>query len=135
MGSEPDPDRGVVFFFDRSVGKAVPTALRQVGVAVEIHDDLYGSAVVPDEQWIREATERGSVLVTRDRRIRRRPAERGLAVEMGARMFVLGGNATRLAMLRALMIAWEEIRLVCEAEAPPFIYTVTSRGSLVRLHG
>jgi hypothetical protein len=49
-------------------------------------------------------------------------------------MLVLSGNATRLAMLRAVMIAWEEIRLVCEAEAPPFIYTVTSRGFLVRLY-
>jgi hypothetical protein len=95
---------------------------------------LYGAAVVPDEQWIREATERGAVLVTRDRRIRRRPAERGLVVGLGGRMLVLSGNATRLAMLRAVMIAWEEIRLVCEAEAPPFIYTVTSRGFLVRLY-
>ena len=49
-------------------------------------------------------------------------------------MFVLAGNATRLSMLRAIMIAWNEIQLVCEAETPPFIYTLTSRGSLVRVY-
>ena len=134
MGSERGAARGLTFFFDRSTGKAVPTALRTVGVPVEIHDELYGVRIVPDEEWMRAATAKQEILVTRDRKIRSRPAERELAIAVGARMFVLGGNAGRLDMLRSLMIAWNPIHVICAAEAPPFIYTIHDSGRLSAVH-
>jgi hypothetical protein len=105
-----------------------------VGVPVEIHDELYGVRIVPDEEWMRAATAKQEILVTRDRKIRSRPAERELAIAVGARMFVLGGNAGRLDMLRSLMIAWNPIHVICAAEAPPFIYTIHDSGRLSAVH-
>lgn len=133
MGSERGAASRVAFFFDRSVGKAVPTALRGVGVEIAIHDEEYGVRLVADVDWMRAATAKSQVLVTCDKRIRKRPAERGLVAAVGARMFVLGGNATRLDMLKNLMIAWDRILLICSAETAPFIYTIQTGGRLKRV--
>lgn len=121
-----------MLFFDRSIGKAVPLALRQVGVAVEIHDELYPQRPVPDQEWIGDATSRGSVLVTRDRRIRYRPAEVKAIAATGARVFVLRGKGpTRLDMLRAIMIAWERMHTIIETEdATAWIYEIDAGGRL-----
>ena len=125
-----------MLFFDRSIGRSVPLALRQVGVGVEIHDDLYPQRPVPDEEWIGDATARGSVLVTRDRRIRQRPAERKVVASAGARLFVLRGKgSTRLDMLRVLMIAWERMQTTIETEeAPAWIYEIDAGGRLKRVY-
>ena len=124
-----------MLFFDRSIGKAVPLALRQVGVPVEIHDELYPQRLVPDEEWIGDATARGSVLITRDRRIRHRPAERKSVATAGGRMFVLRGKgARRLEMLRVLMIAWDRMQTVIATEAAPaWIYEFDAGGRLTRV--
>ena len=83
---------------------------------------------------MQDATALDHVLITRDKRIRKHPAELAMAVGVGARMFVLGGNGTKLDMLKALMIAWDRIHVVCAAETPPFIYTVHASGRLNRVH-
>lgn len=124
---------GLAFFFDRSVGQAVPKALRLVHVDVEIHDEVYGLRLVPDEEWIRDGTLRGRVLISRDRKIRRRPDARRLVRSERARMFVLQGNASRLEMLRSMMVAWERVGLVCRAEEAPFIYSIDRSGTLRQL--
>ena len=56
----------LTFFFDRSVGKAVPLALWMVEVSVAIHDEVYRPGqVVFDEDWMRDATAKRQILVTR----------------------------------------------------------------------
>lgn len=64
----------LVFFIDRSLGqKVIAGRLRQCGVQVEIHDDHFPQND-PDEDWISEVGKRGWVVLTKDDRIRYRPA-------------------------------------------------------------
>jgi len=124
-------------YFDRSIGKAVPLALRAVGVDVAFDAERYpqapGVAPTADDVWIEDASRRGEVIVYKDKRIRYRPEERAAFVRAGARMFLLGGNLSRFEMLRILMIAWLEMERLAGASPPPFIYRVGAGGTLSRV--
>jgi hypothetical protein len=120
----------VRFFFDRSVGKFVPLALRAQGYDVEIHDEVFDpNASTDDETWIQYAADRGLVIVSRDRNIRRRPAERRAFLAHGARMLLLGGRATREEMLRVFLLAAPRIARLSELPAP-WIQFVDANGRL-----
>jgi PIN like domain len=123
-------------YFDRSIGKSVPLALRAVGVEVAFDTERYphapGAAPTPDDVWIEEASRRGEVIVYKDKRIRYRPEERAAFMRAGARMFLLGGNLSRFEMLRLLMVAWPEMARLSAAVSPPFIFRIGSRGDLAR---
>jgi len=124
-------------YFDRSIGKAVPLALRAVGVDAAFDAERYprgpGQPPVPDDVWIEEASRLGEVIVYKDKRIRYRPEERAAFIRAGARMFLLGGNLNRFEMLRLLMVAWPEMMRLSDSEAPPFIYRLGLRGELSRV--
>lgn len=66
----------MTFFVDRSLGRrAVPSALRQAGFDVVVHDDVF-AADTDDEIWLREAGVKGWIVLVKDDRIRYRPRER-----------------------------------------------------------
>ena len=121
-------------FIDRDLGKRLGRALRAVGVPVVLHIDRYPNAdaeSVPDRLWIAEATAQGEVILTRDGRIRRTPAELAAVVAAGASCFVLEtGNATPLDYLRTVMIAWPRMVEIVDREAPPYMYGISRRGRL-----
>jgi hypothetical protein len=130
-----DPARGLSFYFDRSIGKAVPRALREVGLHVAYHAERYpGEPALADDRWIGDASRSGEIIIHKDKRIRYRPEERAAFVRAGARMFLLGGNLNRFDMLRVLLIAWPEMMRLAESEAPPFIYRILSSGRLARVY-
>ncbi len=136
MADEDRVSGEVAFFFDRSVGKAVPAALLTVGVPTVAHDSHYPpQRPVPDELWIREQTERGLVLVTKDKEIRHRESEVTAVREASARLLVFTDRkATRLRMLRALMIAWPAILdLVQATPSGPWVARITASGALTRV--
>lgn len=123
-------------YFDRSIGKSVPLALRAVGVEVAFDGERYRRPGVPptaDDVWIEEASRRGEVIVYKDKRIRYRPEERAAFARADARMFLLGGNLNRFEMLRLLMVAWPEMARLAAAEPSPFIFRVGSHGELSRV--
>lgn len=99
------------FFFDRSVGKAVPTALREDGIDAVIHDEIFDpNTSIDDATWIRYATERRAF------------------VESGARMVLLGGKATRWEMLRVFRLALPRIARLVEAQSAPWIQFIDENG-------
>ena len=132
MRTGPENDAaGVTFFFDRSIGKAVPKALRAVRVRAVSHDDHYpAQQEVPDERWIEEQTELGHVLVTKDKAVRYR-TEAAAIRSADARLLVLTDKrANRLRMLRAIMIAWPKIEdIVGNEPMGPWIVTISAAGA------
>lgn len=67
--------RDTVFFLDRSLGKhVVADALRNAGLAVQVHDD-HLPVDAPDVDWIGLVGHRGWIAVTKDKNIRYRTAE------------------------------------------------------------
>lgn len=132
MAAGPEGDSCLTFFFDRSIGKAVPQALRAVGVRAAPHDDRYpAQRKVPDETWIKEQTELGHVLVTKDKAIQHRASEVAAIRSADARLLVLTDRrANRLRMLRAIMIAWPKIESIVDQElVGPWIVTISAAGA------
>jgi PIN like domain len=92
-GHAPPPE----FLIDRSLGRVtVPAALRGAGLTVWTLAEIYGEAgaqEVGDREWIALAGERGWAYLSKDDRIRRRPAELQALIDGGVRAFCLtNGN-------------------------------------------
>lgn len=124
------------FFIDRDLGKRLGYALRAVRIPVVLHIERYPTAdaeSVPDSLWIAEATASGEVILTRDGRIRRMPAELAAVVTANASCFVLEtGNAAPLDCLRAVMAAWPRMMEIVAREPPPFMYGISRTGRVTR---
>jgi predicted nuclease of predicted toxin-antitoxin system len=122
-----------IFFVDRSLGKhTIADALRQAGVAVEIHDDHF-SQNATDETWLREVGRRGWIVLTKDTWIRRRSHERAALIHARVRAFVLvAGNLAGPEMAAVFVKALPAIHRFVAHHDPPFIAKIT-RSSAVSL--
>ena len=120
------------FFTDRDLGKRLGRALREVDVEVEMHFERYpGSGNVKDEIWIPEVTADGFVILTHDKHIRRRRAEREAFERAGARVVVFATKSpTPFVHLRALMVAWERITTAEAIHPAPFMFGLQADGRL-----
>jgi predicted nuclease of predicted toxin-antitoxin system len=111
----------------------VPLELRAQGWIVEAHDDHFAEDT-KDEELLAELERREWILITEDKRIRYRPAERAAFTEAGLRMFVLtSGNLSAAAALRILLAAKRHIAEVLSKESGPFMYRIAKDGGLKRL--
>jgi predicted nuclease of predicted toxin-antitoxin system len=125
----------VKLFIDRDLGKKLGRSLTAIGIPATPHADRYTSPAerVSDQRWIREATAKGEVVLTRDGDIRRVDVEIKAIVESGARCFVLEvGNASAIDYLRAVMIAWPRIVEIVATNPPPYVYGINRRGHVRR---
>ena len=120
-----------VFFVDRCLGTGdVPQALRSAGAMVEIHDDHFDCAC-DDEEWIGEVARRGWIILTKDKRIRRRAAEISTLEQAGAAAFVLtAGSINGAEMGQAFVDAMPEMISTLSNQARPFVATVTRSGKV-----
>jgi hypothetical protein len=87
------------------------------------------SPATDDQVWIPEVTRRGWLIVTRDSRIQRYPAELQAVRSAGARMVTLSGREaiSTWAQLEVVMTVWRAIEALFD-EPGPFIYAATRSG-------
>lgn len=83
----------MTFFVDRDLGPRVGEALRSVGVEVVLHHERFGPSVA-DVDWIAAVSEEQLIILSRDRKMRTRPAEREAFEKAGARCFVVATGAS-----------------------------------------
>lgn len=80
----------LVWWFDRCLGKQLPTRMAELGADVRRYGDLYpDDPAKPDIDWIPEVTARGWVIVTKDKNIRRDAAEWNVLLNARARYVCL----------------------------------------------
>jgi hypothetical protein len=123
--------RNMTFYLDASIPLPVATA-----IAALRGDVLYAggpgapSHATPDTAWLRHAGERGWLVITRDKRIRRRPGEREAYTRHGVGVFCLtaAGNATKWDTLVVIASRWERMEEVAAKTSRPFMYAVTREG-------
>jgi len=72
-----------VFFCDRNLGKGFARRLRELGLAVELHDDHF-PLDEPDEDLLRAVALQGWVVLTLDKRMRYRQEEKAAILGYGA---------------------------------------------------
>lgn len=83
--------RPVTFFIDRSMGeRQVPAALRDAGWVIVTMAERYGRQAGEDKQdpdWIRDASDLGEAIITKDKMIAERPIEAQTIHLCDARVF------------------------------------------------
>jgi hypothetical protein len=104
------------------------------GWAVELHDDHFAQDTI-DEDIFPVVAERGWVLITQDRRIRTRPAERLALIEYGLRTFSIASTANLSAVetITVLRAARAGIDEQLRQLWPPFVVAIYKDGSLAEL--
>lgn|GEM_PF-3028076 len=88
--------RQLEFFLDRSLGRhRVAHALRAAGWTVRTHHEVFGERdqEVPDVEWLELCGREGLPVLTKDRRLRYRPAEIEAIRRFAVRAFVLTGGS------------------------------------------
>lgn len=120
------------FLIDRSLGRlALVTTLRSAGLVVRTLADVYGEEAAQeteDTEWIKLASERGWIVLCKDDRIRRRPAERDALIEGSVRVFCLT-NANLAFADQAAYFMVNRHRIIQAATKPgPYLYGVYKDG-------
>lgn len=123
----------VTFFIDRSLGRdKVVAELRAKGALVEPHDSHF-PADAPDQEWLNEVGTRGWIVISKDRRIRHRGAERAAVEDAKVALFIFrGGNMRGDEIAQAIAAALPRMLHLVQRQARPFIATI-SKGGAVKL--
>lgn len=120
----------MTFFLDADIPLAVRRSIAQCRT-----DTLYAGGPgdapptnTPDEVWLPLAGANDWTVISRDQRIRYKPAEKAAVIDNGVRMFVLSsaGNMTRWDALTLITASWARIEAV--TDPGPYIYYVTRSG-------
>jgi hypothetical protein len=88
--------RELTFFTDRDLGKRFPDILRDAGISVRAHADLFPESSeldgMPDEEWLPVVGAKSWILLTHDQAMRYRSRERDAIMRHGVRAFMLMGR-------------------------------------------
>jgi hypothetical protein len=126
-----EPEHQPEFFVDRSLGKSIVEALRDVGLVVHSMADVYGekrAQRLADEVWLRDAGENDWIVLTKDDAIRRRPAERDALTGAEVRAFCLTSAQLRGAEQIERFVDNRHRILRQARKAGPYIYGVYENG-------
>jgi len=112
------------YFTDRDLGHQLPEILRNAGLNVVRHDDLFAQDT-QDTVWLKAIGTRGYVALTHDWHIRYVDAERDMVMRAGVPLLVLAGNKITTATLaRNFMQTLPKVEKFLGEEPWPFIAKV-----------
>lgn len=112
-----------VYFTDRDLGKAFPGILREAGLTVERHHDLFPPDG-PDEQWLEYCGRSGRIALSHNRRIRYTPNELGAVVRHSVTLLVVIGKAPFPELAANFVATLERIEGFLERHPPPLVAKV-----------
>jgi predicted nuclease of predicted toxin-antitoxin system len=111
----------ITFFTDWCIGKTVPEALRSAGARVEVHGDHFAPET-PDIEWLREVSQRGWAVLTKDKAISKNQLELMAIAEARAKVFMFAsGNLSRAEMSLICVNAVEQMEKFAIGNPAPFI--------------
>ena len=122
------------FFLDRGLGsQLVPSGLRERGWLLTTMDERYGvsaSQGIEDTDWIREASERGECLLTKDSAIARNPTEADVIYNCDARVFTItDARITGFEILARFILHEESVFRWARRTRPPFVLGLGPRAA------
>ena len=126
--SQPPPE----FLVDRSLGSViVPAALSGAGFVVRTLADVYGEVAareLDDEVWLADAGMRNWIVLAKDERIRRRPAELSAIRTARVKAFYLTAGGLKGEVQAAILLK-HIYRIIQRArKAGPMVWAVTESG-------
>jgi hypothetical protein len=117
------------FVIDENLSPHLAHGMREFGEAVDHLLDHF-SAGTSDDQWLPYVGDNHLFLITRDDRIRWKPAELKALLEHGVGAFFLGGkNRSRCDLIRQLVRNWHRIKALAAAEHRPFAVRIPPSGT------
>lgn len=105
--------------------------MQQVRADVRWIADVEGlSTSSRDGEWLARCGREGWLAVTRDKKIRNRPAERRAVIANDVGLFVLAHtrNLSPWEQLQIMAAKIEQMETIFDEEEKPFIYTLTGAG-------
>ncbi len=126
----PPPE--LVIFLDENHcnNRRVLDRLAQEGVRVERHSEHFAPGTA-DTDWLPVIGQEGWVVITSDKRIRRRALEKQAVSENRVRFFCFTSNdMSGQEMADALGRALPSIRRIAENNTPPYVATISKSGSV-----
>ena len=119
----------MTFFFDNNLSPAVVRGLRGFGEDVRHLTELF-TPNTPDVEWLKRIGNENWILVTRDERVRRNPAELNAFKRYNVRAFFLGGkNRTRCDMIQQIVRNWPRMKEFANRLRPPFAFRIPPSGT------
>jgi len=107
--------------------------MREHGAAVEHAGEAFPFGT-EDEVWLTACGDRGWIVLTRDKNIRRRLLEREAIKQSGAAVFALtAGEATAAETAEVVIRLLRKLGNMAASERRPFLYTFGLRGRLSRV--
>ena len=121
-------------FIDRSIPKSVALALKAVRDDVLWLEDRFAHDT-RDEERLTTAGAENWLVISRDKRIRTRPAEREAIINSDVGCFILNQSRdpTRWEYLKLLALTLDEMVTIFERTERPFIYSVGRSGNISRV--
>ena len=125
------------FFFDNNMSPNLAKAMNLLeegeGSAEHLRDRFPGDE--KDEIWLQHVGNNDLILITRDQKIRKHPAELSAYKRFKVGAFILTGKVmTKWQGIRQLILAWEEIKRLSSATHKPYAFQIPLRGKPQRLN-
>jgi len=125
----------MTFFFDHNMPPAVAEALGCLGIsAVALRDEFLPNTA--DEEWMPAVGKLGYVIVTRDRNIHKRVAQRQLYKQLNLKGLFLGPAFAKMKLrdlAKWLLWRWEDIEETMAAAKPGEAFLLQQRGRFQKL--
>jgi hypothetical protein len=100
------------------------------GALVEAHDAHF-SADAPDHVWLPVVGVRGWIVISKDRRIRHRGAERAAVEDAKVALFIFrGGNMRGEEIAQVIANALPQMIRVAQRQTRPFIGSISKTGAV-----
>ena len=120
------------FLVDNNLGPQLAAGMKGFGEDV-VHLTEYLEPNVPDTEVLAHVGSEGWCLVTRDHRIRYRPAESGALKTHQVGVFFMGGkNLRRCQIIQQFVRNWPKMKKLAGTTKRPFAFRVPSRGTGIK---
>ncbi len=121
----------MTFFIDANLGEQIARGMQGFGEDVVHLKDCFDEGEA-DEVWLKHIGAKGWFLLTRDERIRWKPAERAALRTHNIGAFFLGGkNLKRWQLIEQVVRNWTRIQQLARSTQPPFAYRVPPHGTKI----
>ena len=120
------------FFIDNNLSPGLAKGMKAFGEDV-VHLKEVLPEDIDDSDWLAHIGSKGWCLVTRDDRIRYRPAESAALREHGVGAFFMGGkNLNRCQLIQQLVRNWPRMKELAGKTRVPFAFRVPPTGTRFR---
>jgi hypothetical protein len=123
-----------MIFIDRSIPRGAADIVKRARSDCCWLEDVFDHNAA-DEVWLTKAGDEGWIVLTHDKKVRRRKAQRDAIMEHGVGCFIFTykQDLKKVEIAALILAVLEEIETKFEHTPRPFIYTINKTGGFKRI--